>query len=204
MPRRGWLEALPCDEGGLSSIWSQTDTEAPSICVQGTSHPRDSRGTVPSWGYLVGIPQEGTLDIPPHFSALLLTEDKLLLAHVTSRLCVWSQHSRVPWMWLVNNTIFFFISLLSLLASTVNSWLLQTLKASSTSTFCRGGGAQTQDFVNLFWKSGMNWLITCLAIATFLLQTHGLYWCPSWMPLSPGSGRLYFSCFSCVTSQTLL
>ena len=190
MPRRGWLEALPCDEGGWSSIWSQTDTEAPSICVQGTSHPRDSRGTGASWGYLVGIPQEGTLDIPPCSSALLLTEDKLFLAHVTSRLCVWSQHSRVPWMWLVNNSIFFFISLLSLLATTVNSWLLQTLKASSTSTLCRAGGAQPQDFVNLFWKSGMNWLKTCLAITTSLLQTHGLYWCPSWMPLSPGSGRL--------------
>ena len=153
MPRQGRLEALPCDQGGLSSFWSQTDTEAPSICVRGTSHPGDSRGTGASWGYPVGIPQEGTLDIPPHSSALLLTEDKLFPAHVTSRLCVWSsQHSRVPWMWLLNHSNFL-ISLLSLLASSANSWLLQTLKVSSASTLYNGIGAQPQDFVNFFWKS---------------------------------------------------
>ena len=64
MPHQGRLEALPCDQGGLSSFWSQTDTEAPSACVRGTSHPGDSRGTGASWGYPVGIPQEGTWIFP--------------------------------------------------------------------------------------------------------------------------------------------
>ena len=52
-------------------------------------------------------------------------------------------------MWLLNHSNFL-ISLLSLLASSANSWLLQTLKVSSASTLYNGIGAQPQDFVNFF------------------------------------------------------
>ena len=53
---------------------------------------------------------------------------------------------------------FVFISLLSLLASSVKSWLLQTLKASSTKVD-NGVWGLALRFRSFLWMSGVAWLI---------------------------------------------
>lgn len=68
-----------------------------------------------------------------------------------------NQSSQDLWVFLV----LCFISLLSLLASSVKSWLLQTLKASSTKVDSRAWGSASS-FYKLFQISGGAWVIRCM------------------------------------------